>query len=106
LKPNVKRHESVTSIPKAVRAGDAGFSVFYMGINVGAMIGPLICSYFGEKSTGIWDLPLLVSVWCWGSFNTRWVQSIWATLVSCAASVRNSAAKRLAWPAKEFWQLL
>ena len=28
---------------------DAGFSVFYMGINLGAFIAPLICSYLGEK---------------------------------------------------------
>lgn len=28
---------------------DAGFSIFYMGINLGAFIAPLICSYLGEK---------------------------------------------------------
>ncbi len=28
---------------------DAGFSVFYMGINLGAFIAPLICSPLGEK---------------------------------------------------------
>lgn len=28
---------------------DAGFSIFYMGINVGALLGPLLCSYLGEK---------------------------------------------------------
>jgi POT family proton-dependent oligopeptide transporter len=28
---------------------DAGFSVFYMGINVGALLGPLVCSFLGEK---------------------------------------------------------
>jgi len=28
---------------------DAGFSVFYMGINIGALLGPLVCSYLGEK---------------------------------------------------------
>ena len=27
---------------------DAGFSLFYMGINLGAMLGPLVCSYLGE----------------------------------------------------------
>lgn len=27
---------------------DAGFSIFYMGINVGALIAPLICGYVGE----------------------------------------------------------
>ncbi len=28
---------------------DAGFSIFYMGINVGAFLGPLICGYLGEN---------------------------------------------------------
>src|SRR5262245_48727431 len=28
---------------------DAGFSIFYMGINIGAAIAPLICSYLGEN---------------------------------------------------------
>jgi POT family proton-dependent oligopeptide transporter len=28
---------------------DAGFSVFYMGINIGALLGPFVCSYLGEK---------------------------------------------------------
>ncbi|MDQ3010474.1 MAG: peptide MFS transporter [Acidobacteriota bacterium] len=28
---------------------DAGFSIFYMGINLGAFIAPLICGYLGEK---------------------------------------------------------
>jgi len=27
---------------------DAGFSIFYMGINVGAFVAPLICGYLGE----------------------------------------------------------
>jgi proton-dependent oligopeptide transporter, POT family len=28
---------------------DAGFSIFYMGINLGALVAPLICGYLGEK---------------------------------------------------------
>jgi POT family proton-dependent oligopeptide transporter len=28
---------------------DAGFSIFYMGINFGALAGPLICNYLGES---------------------------------------------------------
>src|SRR6266702_5425614 len=27
---------------------DSGFSIFYMGINIGALISPLICGYVGE----------------------------------------------------------
>jgi POT family proton-dependent oligopeptide transporter len=28
---------------------DAGFSIFYMGINLGAFLGPLICGWFAER---------------------------------------------------------
>ena len=28
---------------------DAGFSIFYMGINVGAMISPIVCGYLGQR---------------------------------------------------------
>jgi proton-dependent oligopeptide transporter, POT family len=28
---------------------DAGFSLFYMGINLGAMLAPLVCSYLGQR---------------------------------------------------------
>ncbi|HNC00217.1 MAG TPA: peptide MFS transporter, partial [Leptospiraceae bacterium] len=27
---------------------DAGFTIFYMGINLGAMFGPVLCGYLGE----------------------------------------------------------
>ncbi|MBE3074130.1 MAG: peptide MFS transporter [Actinobacteria bacterium] len=33
---------------------DAAFSVFYMGINLGAMLGPFICSTLGEKVNWHW----------------------------------------------------
>ncbi|MBI4486227.1 MAG: peptide MFS transporter [Acidobacteria bacterium] len=28
---------------------DAGFSIFYMGINVGAFVSPLVCGYLGQR---------------------------------------------------------
>jgi POT family proton-dependent oligopeptide transporter len=28
---------------------DAGFSIFYMGINLGAFLSPIVCGYLGEK---------------------------------------------------------
>jgi proton-dependent oligopeptide transporter, POT family len=28
---------------------DGGFSIFYMGINIGAMISPIICGYLGQR---------------------------------------------------------
>jgi POT family proton-dependent oligopeptide transporter len=33
---------------------DAAFSIFYMGINIGAMLGPFVCSTLGEKGNWHW----------------------------------------------------
>jgi proton-dependent oligopeptide transporter, POT family len=33
---------------------DGGFSIFYMGINLGALIAPLICGYLGQKVGWHW----------------------------------------------------
>jgi len=47
LKPNVS---SIVGdlYPEGGARRDAGFSVFYMGINIGALVGPLICGLLGE----------------------------------------------------------
>lgn len=41
---------------------DAAFTIFYMGINLGALIAPLVCGYFGR---GSWADP---SAFRWGFF--------------------------------------
>jgi POT family proton-dependent oligopeptide transporter len=33
---------------------DAGFSIFYMGINIGAFLGPLVCGWLGEGYSWHW----------------------------------------------------
>jgi POT family proton-dependent oligopeptide transporter len=33
---------------------DGGFTIFYMGINVGALLAPLVCSSFGESAAWGW----------------------------------------------------
>jgi len=38
---------------------DSGFSIFYMGINLGALISPLICGYVGERIS--WRLGFAVA---------------------------------------------
>ncbi|MFQ5704181.1 MAG: peptide MFS transporter [Gemmatimonadales bacterium] len=47
LKPNVSTVVG-DLYPEGGARRDAGFSVFYMGINLGALVGPLICSFLGE----------------------------------------------------------
>jgi POT family proton-dependent oligopeptide transporter len=45
--------------PKGDQRRDAGFSLFYMGINIGALISPVICGYIGEKIS--WRLGFAVA---------------------------------------------
>ena len=37
---------------------DAGFSIFYMGINIGAFLSPLICGYVGETINWHWGFGI------------------------------------------------
>ena len=57
LKPNVS---SVVAdlYPEGGARRDAGFSIFYMGINVGAMLGPVICSWLGEGYSWHWGFSV------------------------------------------------
>ena len=48
LKPNVSAIVG-DLYPEGGGRRDAGFSIFYMGINVGAFAGPLLCGWLGEK---------------------------------------------------------
>src|SRR5512143_1482451 len=48
LKPNVSAMVA-DLYPEGGHRRDAGFSIFYSGINVGAMIGPFVCGFLGEK---------------------------------------------------------
>jgi POT family proton-dependent oligopeptide transporter len=51
LKPNISAIVGDLYEEKGPRR-DAGFSIFYMGINVGAFFGPLVCSWLGEPREG------------------------------------------------------
>ena len=57
---------------------DSGFTIFYMGINIGALLAPLVTQYLAKKIFGIEDMPaykvvfiaagigmLLSLVWFW-----------------------------------------
>jgi len=48
LKPNVSTIVGQLYTPED-RRRDAGFSIFYMGINVGALVSPIICGWIGER---------------------------------------------------------
>ncbi len=48
LKPNISAIVGEL-YPEGGSRRDAGFSIFYMGINIGALLAPLITGYLGEK---------------------------------------------------------
>jgi proton-dependent oligopeptide transporter, POT family len=48
LKPNISAMVGQL-YPEGGARRDAGFTIFYMGINLGGMLGPLVCSTLGEK---------------------------------------------------------
>lgn len=49
LKPNVSALVGELYSQDEPERRDAAFSIYYMGINLGGMCGPLICGYLGEK---------------------------------------------------------
>ncbi len=53
LKPNISAIVG-DLYPEGGSRRDAGFSIFYMGINVGALIAPLITGYLGERVGWHW----------------------------------------------------
>ena len=48
LKPNISTMVGSSTRTDDARR-DAGFSIFYMGINIGALIAPIVCDYLGEN---------------------------------------------------------
>jgi proton-dependent oligopeptide transporter, POT family len=48
LKPNISAIVG-DLYPEGGARRDAGFSIYYMGINVGGFLGPLVCGYLGEE---------------------------------------------------------
>src|SRR5690606_33387793 len=53
LKPNISAIVGELYPPGDPRR-DAGFTIFYMGINLGAAIGPLVCGWLAQSAWGDW----------------------------------------------------
>jgi POT family proton-dependent oligopeptide transporter len=69
LKPNVSAIVGKLYSAEDQRR-DAGFSIFYMGINLGAFLGPILCGWFAQSETfrgllASWGLRP-ESAWHWG----------------------------------------
>lgn len=50
LKPNISTMVGKLYPPGDLRR-DAGFSIFYMGINIGAMLAPIVCGFLAQSKT-------------------------------------------------------
>ncbi|HEV7622159.1 MAG TPA: oligopeptide:H+ symporter, partial [Flavisolibacter sp.] len=67
--------------PKNDRRKDSAYTIFYMGINVGAGLGPLVCGYFGDTGNPAdfkWaflaaGIGMLISVVVQTIFQTKYV---------------------------------
>ena len=88
LKPNVS---SVVAdlYPEGGTRRDAGFSIFYMGINLGALAGPIICGFLGE------DVG-----WHWGFSAAQKGQS--SEQAICSLTPFWAVARSAVWPSP--WQ--
>ncbi|HEV8238228.1 MAG TPA: peptide MFS transporter [Thermoanaerobaculia bacterium] len=53
LKPNISTMVG-DLYPEGGARRDSGFSIYYMGINLGAFLGPFVCSTLGEKLDWHW----------------------------------------------------
>ncbi|MEL7312301.1 MAG: peptide MFS transporter [Pseudomonadota bacterium] len=53
LKPNISAIVGELYTPEDSRR-DAGFTIFYMGINLGGFLGPIVCGWLGESDAFGW----------------------------------------------------
>lgn len=49
LKPNISAMVGQLYVGESGARRDAGFSIYYMGINLGAFFGQMVCGYLGER---------------------------------------------------------
>ncbi len=51
---------------------DGGFTIFYMGINLGALLAPLVAGTLGEKIGWHWGFASAGVIAAWGAFGAIW----------------------------------
>ncbi len=78
FKPNIS-----TIVGGLYREGDArrdgGFTIFYMGINLGAFFSPIVCGFLGEKVGWHFGFSAAAIGMLRGPRGVRWGRSSWAT---------------------------
>jgi POT family proton-dependent oligopeptide transporter len=66
LKPNISTIVGQLYDAKDIRR-DSGYTIYYMGINIGAMVAPLVCGYFAQADSfrGFLASHGVDPNWCW-----------------------------------------
>jgi len=101
LKPNCSAMVAAL-YPEGGARRDAGFSAFYMGINLGALIGPILVGWFATWLGYKWGFVLRRSAWPSGSPSSfgrviTWAEPGWRPRVT-AAPGRPSSCSRCSSP--------
>lgn len=83
LKPNISAIVG-DLYPEGGARRDAGFSIFYMGINVGALVAPLVTGYLGERVGWHWGfgaagLGMLIGLFTYRARASRTLGPLGAT---------------------------
>ena len=50
----ISRHRLAAFTRKAIHRRDRAYSIFYVGINLGAFLAPLVCGTLGEMGMALW----------------------------------------------------
>ena len=62
---------------------DAGYTIFYMSINIGSVLGFLICGWLGENISKYWRRKdLIISNSIKISFKRKYLSACWPTLIA------------------------
>lgn len=62
--------------PEGGARRDAGFTIFYMGVNLGAALGPLLCGYLAQRYGWHWGFALAGVGMVFGLFQFRLSQGL------------------------------
>jgi POT family proton-dependent oligopeptide transporter len=74
--------------PEGGARRDAGFTLFYMGVNVGAFLGPMVCSALGEKLGWRWGFSAAGMGMVFGLIQFRWSRERLGNAGELPSSVR------------------
>jgi proton-dependent oligopeptide transporter, POT family len=101
LKPNASAMVAAL-YPEGGSRRDAGFSFFYMGINLGAFVGPLLVAWFADRLGWRWGFGLPALGMAIGLAQFLWTRhylgtaglapadaqkSSWKPVIACAAAI-------------------